>query len=132
MKTRNGTLMAVALAALSFLTWSIAQTPNPASPAPPGAPADASPSAPAAETPAGAPPPGATSVTGSIGIAVYNNIVYLIREGGATRLDAAAIPPGHMMTLDGRLAPLPPGIKLPGADLPATVDPRPAPKPRVR
>lgn len=121
--------MAVALAALSLLTF--AQTPSPANPAPPGSAVDASPSAPAAEAPAGAPLPGATSVTGSIGITVYNNIIYLIREGGATRLDPATIP-GHMMTLDGRLAPLPPGIKLPGADLPATVDPRPAPKPRVR
>lgn len=115
MKTRNGTLIVVSLAALSFLTWSVAQTATPANP-----------------NPAGAPLPGGTSVAGSIGITIYNDVVYLVREGGATRLDAATIPPGHMMTLDGRLAPLPPGIKLPGADLPATVDPRPAPKPRGR
>ena len=69
-----------------------------------------------ATAPTGLPSPGA-SVTGSIGITVYNGEVYLIREGGATKLDAATIPPGHMMTLDGRLVPLPPGTKLPGVEI---------------
>lgn len=122
--------MAVSLAAFSFLTWSGAQTPNPANPNPPAIGGGPNPVVPAVDSPAGAPPPGATSVNGSIGITIYDNVVYLIREGGATRLDTATIPPGHMMTLDGRLAPLPPGIKLPGAKLPDSV--RPEPKPRLR
>jgi hypothetical protein len=106
MKTAIGALTAVVLAVLGALQWSAAQSANP--------------------VPTGALPPGPTSLTASIGITVYNNTVYLIREGAVTKIDTTSIPAGHMMTLDGRLEPLPPGIKLPGAVAPdADPDPRP-------
>src|SRR5687768_15930384 len=100
MKTASATclLAAIVSASLGLVTWAGAQTPAPA--------------------PTGTVPPGPTSVTGSIGVTVYNGVVYLIREGAVTKIDAANIPAGHMMTLDGRLEPLPPGVKLPGTALP--------------
>jgi hypothetical protein len=112
MKPAIGALTAVVLAAFGALSWS-APAPQPPSPAP-----------------TGALPPGPTSLTGAMGITVYNNEVYLVREGAATKIDTNTIPAGHMMTLDGRLEPLPPGIKLPGA--PAADADEAKPRPRNR
>jgi hypothetical protein len=42
-------------------------------------------------------------------------------------VDASTIPSGHMMTLDGRIEPLPPGIRLPDATAPETTEPAPRP-----
>jgi hypothetical protein len=106
MKTISRTVTGTVLAVLCLLAWSAAQTPRPLPTAL---------------------PPGPSSLSGSIGFTVYDNVIFLIREGSATRIDPAAIPPGHMMTLDGRLEPLPPGIQLPGFDAAASD----APQPRV-
>jgi hypothetical protein len=97
----------LAASLLAALGWSAAQPPQP--------------------TPAGVVPPGPSSLSGSIGFTVYNNVIYLIREGAAVKVDASTIPSGHMMTLDGRIEPLPPGIRLPDATAPETTEPAPRP-----
>lgn len=106
MKTIPWALATAALAVACLISWAPAQAP----------------------APTGSLPPGPTSLSGSIGITVYNNIVYLVREGAVSKIDATTIPPGHMMTLDGRLEPLPPGIKLPGAEIPEADENRPRPR----
>jgi hypothetical protein len=105
-------LLAAALAALTFFVAN-GQTPTPQV-TPPAAVAPA----PAAETPAIAPTPGGTSVAGTVGLTIYNNAIYLVRDTGVTLLDASTIPAGHMMTLDGRVVPLPAGTKFPQAVAP--------------
>ncbi|HYF34477.1 MAG TPA: hypothetical protein VD994_04235 [Prosthecobacter sp.] len=107
MKSAISALTLVFLAVFGMFTWLTAQTPAP--------------------QPTGVLPPGPTSLTGSIGITVYNNEIYLVREGAASKIDTTTIPAGHMMTLDGRLEPLPPGVKLPGAQAPDADEAKPRP-----
>lgn len=72
----------------------------------------------AAPAPTAVPAPGGTSLDETVGLTLYNNVVYLVRDNGATRLDTTTIPAGHMMTLDGRIVPLPPAVQFPKATAP--------------
>lgn len=92
MKTFSYPALATVCAVLSLMAWTNAQNPAPT------------------PLPAGSPPASGTSVVGAIGLTVFNNAIYLVRDSGVIRVDAATIPSGYMLTLDGRILPLPPGI----------------------